>query len=83
VPRLIGDQCAAANAARRCRRRRGAGIGQRTGALSCLYSTFRLVASQQGQARQEYFNTGVFRLRGGEWRAITWQATRLGETAPE
>jgi hypothetical protein len=45
--------------------------------------TFRLVASEAGQARQEYLNTGVFRLRDGEWRAVTWQATRSGETAPE
>ena len=38
---LSGDQCAEANAARRCRRRRrrGAGTGHRKGALYCLLST--------------------------------------------
>jgi hypothetical protein len=45
--------------------------------------TFRLVASHADETRQEYFNTGVFRLRDGEWRAVTWQATRVAEAAPE
>jgi hypothetical protein len=45
--------------------------------------TFRLVATQADQARQEYFNTGVFRMRDGHWRAVTWQATRVAETTPE
>jgi hypothetical protein len=45
--------------------------------------TFRLVSSRAGQARQEYFNTGVLRRRDGEWRAVAWQATRIGEPAPE
>jgi hypothetical protein len=45
--------------------------------------TFRLVASRDGQVVQEYFNTGVLRRRDGEWRAITWQATRIGDPAPE
>jgi len=38
VTRLSDDQCAAANAARRYRRRRGAGTSQRKGALFGLYS---------------------------------------------
>jgi hypothetical protein len=25
----------------------------------------------------EYFNTGTFRKRDGEWRAVAWQATRI------
>jgi hypothetical protein len=45
--------------------------------------TFRLVATQADRANQEYFNTGVFRLRDGHWRAVAWQATRVGETVPE
>jgi hypothetical protein len=45
--------------------------------------TFRLVASRAGQVIQEYFNTGVLRRRDGEWRAVTWQATRILESEPE
>jgi hypothetical protein len=45
--------------------------------------TFRLVATRADQERQEYFNTGVFRMRDGHWRAVAWQATRVGEAAPE
>jgi hypothetical protein len=45
--------------------------------------TFRLVASGADDTRQEYFNTGVFRLHQDEWRAVTWQATRVAEAATE
>jgi ketosteroid isomerase-like protein len=43
---------------------------------------FRLVASPGGKAgsqeeRMEYFNTGTFLKRDGEWRAVAWQATRI------
>lgn len=38
--------------------------------------TFRLLAEQDGQPPTEYFNTGVFRNREGQWRAVAWQATR-------
>jgi len=38
--------------------------------------TFRLVAEpRDGSARREYFNTGTFVKRNGEWRAVAWQAT--------
>ena len=29
------------------------------------------------QETSEYFNTGTFVLRDGEWRAVAWQATRI------
>jgi hypothetical protein len=43
---------------------------------------FRLVAFPGGKAnlqeeRMEYFNTGTFLKRDGEWRAVAWQATRI------
>lgn len=42
---------------------------------------FRLVGvstDEQGNAsEQHYFNTGTFIRRGGEWRAVAWQATRI------
>jgi hypothetical protein len=38
--------------------------------------TFRLVARYADERREEFYNTGVFRLRDGDWRAVTWQATR-------
>lgn len=41
--------------------------------------TFRLVAEREDQSRSEYFNTGVFRSRDGQWRAVAWQATRIGD----
>lgn len=44
--------------------------------------TFRLVAEHDDQARTEYFNTGVFRCREGRWRAVSWQATRIGDFTP-
>lgn len=38
--------------------------------------TFRLVgAPQDGSAELQYFNTGTFLKRDGEWRAVAWQAT--------
>ncbi len=40
--------------------------------------TFRLVAELEDQSKSEYFNTGVFRSRDGQWRAVAWQATRIG-----
>jgi hypothetical protein len=46
VTPLSDDQCAAANAARRYRRRRGAGTGQRIGALYGLYSTITNLINQ-------------------------------------
>lgn len=41
--------------------------------------TFRLVAEFADETTQNYYNTGVFRQRDGEWRAITWQATQAAE----
>lgn len=40
--------------------------------------TFRLVAELEDQSMSEYFNTGVFRSREGQWEAVAWQATRIG-----
>lgn len=37
---------------------------------------FRLVGTSEGSV-QEYFNTGTFIRRDGEWRAVAWQATRI------
>ncbi|MFU8877591.1 MAG: nuclear transport factor 2 family protein [Wenzhouxiangellaceae bacterium] len=39
--------------------------------------TFRLVAEMPDGGTGEYFNTGVFRRDDGQWRAFTWQATRI------
>lgn len=39
--------------------------------------TFRLVARRAGQQPEEFYNTGVFTLRGDAWRAVAWQATRI------
>jgi len=39
--------------------------------------TFRLVAGMPDGGVSEYFNTGVFALRDGQWKAFTWQATRI------
>ncbi|MEO1201853.1 MAG: nuclear transport factor 2 family protein [Pseudomonadota bacterium] len=38
---------------------------------------FRLVGTAQDgeRSRSEYFNTGTFQKRDGEWRAVAWQAT--------
>lgn len=38
--------------------------------------TFRLVGTpDDGSAKDEYFNSGTFLKRGGEWRVVSWQAT--------
>lgn len=38
--------------------------------------TFRLVGTPaDGSATSQYFNTGTFLKRHGEWRVIAWQAT--------
>jgi hypothetical protein len=40
--------------------------------------TFRLVGTPaDGSASSEYFNTGTFLKRHGEWRAVAWQATMI------
>ena len=41
--------------------------------------TFRLVGTEEGEAGtvKRYLNTGTFQKRGGEWRAVAWQATRV------
>jgi hypothetical protein len=44
--------------------------------------TFRLVARYPDERREDFYNTGVFRLRDGEWRAVTWQATRRAPAGP-
>lgn len=42
--------------------------------------TFRLVAAELAdEASAEFFNTGVFQKRDGQWKAFTWQATRIPE----
>ncbi|NBB76642.1 MAG: DUF4440 domain-containing protein [Bacteroidetes bacterium] len=41
---------------------------------------FKLVAVPEGKAqgeRMEFYNTGTFLKRDGEWKAIAWQATRI------
>lgn len=45
--------------------------------------TFRLVAEQSGEASLYFFNTGVFRKRDEQWRAVVWQATRAAESGGE
>jgi hypothetical protein len=44
---------------------------------------FTLVATPQdddvAESTSYYLNTGTFRWRNGEWRAIAWQATRVPE----
>ncbi len=37
--------------------------------------TFRLIATDPDGDQSEFFNTGVFRKDGGQWRAFVWQAT--------
>jgi len=44
--------------------------------------TFRLVARYPDERREDFYNTGVFRLRDGDWRAVTWQATRRAPAGP-
>ena len=39
---------------------------------------FRLVGTPKDESPpDEYFNTGTFLKRDGEWRVIAWQATRI------
>jgi ketosteroid isomerase-like protein len=41
--------------------------------------TFRLVGATEQDGKTfvtRYLNTGTFRRKGGEWRAVAWQATR-------
>ena len=41
---------------------------------------FRLVANFGGGSdveRMDYYNTGTFTFRDGQWRAVAWQATRI------
>jgi len=43
--------------------------------------TFRLVAADLAEdTGTEFFNTGVLERRDGQWKAFTWQATRIPET---
>ena len=41
--------------------------------------TFRLVGTKPGTPPgvSEFFNTGTFLKRDGEWRAVAWQATKI------
>lgn len=45
--------------------------------------TFRLVAEMPDETQAEYFNTGVFARRDGQWKAFTWQATRIPDEPAE
>ncbi|MFU8812206.1 MAG: nuclear transport factor 2 family protein [Balneolaceae bacterium] len=38
---------------------------------------FKLVAAERTGGRMEFYNTGTFLKRDGEWRAVAWQATRI------
>jgi ketosteroid isomerase-like protein len=41
---------------------------------------FKLVAISQtpsGDERLEFYNTGTFQKRDGQWKAVAWQATRI------
>lgn len=42
---------------------------------------FKLVAVDQSSPdqRREFYNTGTFIKRSGEWKAVAWQATRIPE----
>jgi hypothetical protein len=45
---------------------------------------FRLMAEIPGEsgavpAQLQFFNTGTFRLRDGQWQAVAWQATKIPE----
>lgn len=43
---------------------------------------FKLVAVTPGSAgeeRMEFYNTGTFQKRDGQWKAVAWQATRIPE----
>lgn len=46
--------------------------------------TFRLVAADLAEdTGTEFFNTGVFQQRDGQWKAFTWQATRIPSEAAD
>ncbi len=52
---------------------------QRYGDTAVL--TFRLVAEpRDGSAMRQFFNTGTFVKRAGEWRAVAWQATAIPDS---
>lgn len=41
---------------------------------------FKLVAissDRDGEERMEFYNTGTFQKRNGQWKAVAWQATRI------
>lgn len=41
---------------------------------------FKLVAitpEASGEERLEFYNTGTFQKRDGQWKAVAWQATRI------
>lgn len=38
---------------------------------------FRLVSVNANQERSDYFNTGTFLKRNGQWQVIAWQATKI------
>ena len=42
---------------------------------------FRLVGTPEAESEtvMQYFNTGTFVKRKGQWRAVAWQATRIPE----
>jgi hypothetical protein len=42
--------------------------------------TFRLVGRTADGSAMLYRNSALFLKRDGEWRAVTWQATRIQET---
>jgi hypothetical protein len=41
--------------------------------------TFRLVGRAADGSTMQYRNSAMLLMRGGEWRAVTWQATRVSE----
>jgi ketosteroid isomerase-like protein len=41
--------------------------------------TFRLVGRAADGSTMQYRNSAMFLKRDGEWRAVTWQATRVSE----
>ena len=46
---------------------------------------FRLVATTKDEGKTtvaQFFNTGTFVKRDGQWRAVAWQATRIPEKTP-
>ncbi len=42
--------------------------------------TFRLVGRSEDGSISRYRNSAMFLKRGGDWRAVTWQATRVAES---